>query len=177
MSGSSVVHFHACFFASEDDHSKHVPSTSHDCVAPSGVFVGDGLRVSVRVSIVFASVSIDGVGGSRRLNVVVLEHHFLYISLLSAFERLLHLPVSLSIQLISFDKNYFLRIACPQDDQVSRDALILVHSDDVAHFQILTGLVFKVAIIFEDLVLGIIEITVSLHPLDIIVSFLAHRYN
>ena len=99
------------------------------------------------------------------------------------------LPVSLTVQLIGPDENGSRLLCCLEQNEVGRDALVLMDLDDVSNTQIRGIYLFECSILLEFaigstrkrkewvdlLVFHVIQLFVFSHPLDVIKFLLDDR--
>lgn len=90
------------------------------------------------------------------------------------FDGLSELPVSLSIQLISSDKNSIIFLTSTQDNAVGRYALIWFNLNNIAHFNILTENVSSSWFLYESIHL-VISLIISSFTINVIICFFDKR--
>jgi hypothetical protein len=96
-------------------------------------------------------------------------------------DSLAEFPVSLTIELVSFNEDAAAILSGFEKDQVGRDSLTLSNLDDLADFYIFGGdrhnRTHALLLARQNCVLRIVQIFVSAEPIEVVKSFFDHRHD
>lgn len=121
-------------------------------------------------------------GISQNVVTIIVDQKLVLLPL-SEWNRLSQLPVSLAVELVSFDENSTTLLRGLKQNQIGRHSLSLSNLDDLANFDIFGGNRHNAAHApplggsLEHCILRIVQIFVAPVPIEVVHAFLNHCHN